>query len=239
MGTVRHVGEGAESPFPRRRRWVAAAVSLLATLAVAALVGAVAAAAAAAVASQPQGAVSDPLALLAVQQAELTASDGAVGDNFGLSVALSGDTALVGAFGRDVAGKSNQGAAWVFVRSGGVWIEQAQLTASDGAAGDVFGISVVLSGDTALVGARGHDVDGKSDQGAAYVFVRSGASWTQQAELIPSDGAAGDWFGGKVALSGETAVVGARYHDVDGKSNQGAAWVFVRSGRRRGPSRQS
>jgi len=232
METMRHLGEGTQSAFPwtsRHRRRVTAAAALLVTLALVAMLGAVAAASTATAIPQSHGAAPDPLALLAIQQAELIASDGAAGDGFGLSVALSGDTALVGAYACDVGGRSNQGAAWVFVRSGGVWTQQAKLIAIDGAEGDLFGISVALSGDTALVGARGRDMEGRSDQGAAYIFVRSGASWTQQAELILSDGAAGDWFGGKLALSGETAVIGARFHDVDGKSNQGAAWVFVRA----------
>ena len=228
METMRRLGEGAESPFPCRRR-VAAAAALLAALALAALLGAASAVPAAA-GAQPYGAAPDPMALLAVQQAELTAGDGAAGDFFGLSVALSGETALVGALLHDVDGKSAQGAAYVFVRTGGAWSQQAELIASDGAAGDWFGVSVALSGETALIGARSRDIDGKSDQGAAYVFVRSGAVWSQQAELIASDGGAVDWFGGKIALSGDTALVGARYHDVDGKSDQGAAYVFVRDG---------
>ncbi len=84
-----------------------------------------------------------------------------------------------------------------------------KLTASDGAAGDYFGSSVALSGDTALVGAAGDDVGVNTDQGSAYVFVRSGTTWTQQAQLTASDGAAYDHFGSSVALSGDTALVGA------------------------------
>ena len=164
------------------------------------------------------------------QQAKLTASDGAAGDWFGSKLALSGDTALLGARYHDVGARSNAGAAYVFVRSAGAWVQQAQLVASDGAADDWFGDSESLDGDTAVVGASGHDVEGRSDQGAAYVFVRSGTTWTQQAKLIASDGAAGDWCGLASSLSGDTALLGARYHDVQGRSDQGAAYVFVRSG---------
>jgi hypothetical protein len=110
------------------------------------------------------------------QQAKLTASDGAASDNFGYSVALSGETALVAANSDDIGSNSNPGSAYVFVRSGSLWGLQAKLTASDGAAFDYFGYSVALSGETALVGAFGDD----SQRGSAYVFVRSGAAWSQQ-----------------------------------------------------------
>ena len=153
------------------------------------------------------------------QQAELTASDGAPGDQFS-AVALSGDgsTALVGAPFKN----SSTGAAYVFVRSGTTWSQQAELTASDAAAGDLFGYSVGLTGDgsTALAGARGKN----SGTGAAYVFLRSGTTWSQQQELTASDAAAGDFFGFSVALSGDgsTALVGAQFKN----SGAGAAYVF-------------
>jgi hypothetical protein len=170
--------------------------------------------------------------LVWTQQAKLTASDGAAFDGFGISVALSGDTALVGAGGVDVGANLDQGAAYVFTRTGTVWTQQAKLTASDGASNDLFGRDggVALDGDTALVGARNDDVGTKADQGSAYVFTRAGAVWTQQAQLIASDGAAGDEFGVNLAVSGDTALVGARRDDVGGKMNQGSAYVFTRAG---------
>ncbi len=161
--------------------------------------------------------VIDPL----VQQAKLVASDGAAGDFFGVSVALSGDgqTALVGAPGATFG----RGAAYVFTRSGTTWTQQAKLVASDGVSGDQFGTSVALSSDgtTALVGAP-------AGQGAAYVFVRSGTTWTQQAKLVGSDTVGGDAFGASVALSGDgnTALVGAQEVGI----RRGAVYVFVRSG---------
>jgi hypothetical protein len=151
------------------------------------------------------------------QQAKLTASDGAPFDDFGISVALSGTTAVVGALGNN-----GRGAAYVFTGSGSTWTQQAKLTASDGAPGDEFGISVALSGTTAIVGAYG----GKSFTGAAYVFTNSGSTWTQQAKLTASDGAANNDFGFSVALSGSTAVVGA----FGNSSGIGAAYMFTRSG---------
>ncbi len=155
------------------------------------------------------------------QQAKLTASDGVASDEFGWSLALSGDTAVVGARLNDTTAK-DAGSAYVFVRTGTAWAEQAKLTASDGAADDHFGYSVALSGDTTLVGAVGHDAKG-SGSGGAYVFVRTGTAWSQQAKLTASDGAAGDQFGSSVALSGDTALVGSIYDD----GNKGSAYVFV------------
>ena len=164
------------------------------------------------------------------QQAKLVAADGAPGDRFGFSVALSGDTALVGAPFDDIAPNASQGSAYVFVRSGTTWTQQAQLVAADGAAGDDFGFSVALGGDTALAGARLDDIGANGNQGSAYVFVRSGTTWTQQAQLVAADGAAGDDFGFSVALGGDTALAGARLDDIGANGNQGSAYVFVRSG---------
>ncbi|EYF01444.1 Hypothetical protein CAP_8277 [Chondromyces apiculatus DSM 436] len=169
--------------------------------------------------------VSAPL--VGVQQGKLVAGDGAPDDQLGVSVALSGDTAVVGAYRDDDSGSAS-GAAYVFVRSGGSWTQQAKLLAAGGAADDYFGISVAISGDTVVVGSYGDDDHGP-ESGSAYVFVRSGGSWTQQAKLLAPDGAALDYFGTSVAVSGDTAVVGA-YLDDDSESGSGSAYVFVRSG---------
>jgi hypothetical protein len=165
-----------------------------------------------------------------VQQAQVTASDGAQQDQLGYSVAISGDTAVVGANGADTAGGTNAGAAYVFTRSGGVWTQQQKLTASDGAQGDFFGFSVAISGDTVIVSAHTKDTAGGSDAGAAYVFTRSGGVWTQQQKLTASDGAQGDLFGFSVAISGDTAIVGAVHHDLGIITDAGAAYVFTRVG---------
>jgi uncharacterized protein (TIGR03437 family) len=152
------------------------------------------------------------------QQAKVTVSGGASGDQFGVSVAVSGATAVIGASGS----ASGQGAAYIFAANGSAWSQQAKLTASDGASGDQFGASVSLSGTTAVVGAMGKS----GGQGAAYVFISSGASWTQQAKLTASDGAGGDQLGFSVAVSGDTVLAGAQ-----GKAQGvGAAYVFARSG---------
>src|SRR5262249_19736154 len=119
-------------------------------------------------------------------QAQLVASDGLTNDRFGWSVALSADgsTALVGAPFPDVGANKDQGSAYVFVRSGVTWSQQAKIVASDGLANDTFGHSVALSADgtTALVGADAADVGANVDQGSAYVFLRAGVSWSQQAK---------------------------------------------------------
>lgn len=162
------------------------------------------------------------------QQAKLIASDGAALDNFGVSVAIFGSTAVVGANVDDVAG-ADQGSAYVFVRSGVVWSEQSKLTASDGVAGDEFGRSVAVYGETAVVGAFGDDLAGP-DQGSAYVFTRAGVTWSEQSKLTASDGAAGDKFGESVSVWNDTVVVGAKFADVAANTDQGAAYVFVRTG---------
>jgi hypothetical protein len=178
----------------------------------------------------PPGSTQALGAMLAVQQANLTAADGGLYDYFGYSVAIAGDTAVVGAYGADVGADTDQGSAYVFVRSGATWSQQAKLTASGSAAFDYFGYSVAIAGDTAVVGAIKNDVGGSDEQGSAYVFVRSGATWSQQAQLTAADGVADDYFGWSVAITGDTAVVGARYDEVGGNDRQGSAYVFVRSG---------
>jgi hypothetical protein len=108
-----------------------------------------------------------------------------------------------------------------------VWTQQSELTATtDGAAGDMFGESVAISGGLAIVGAPNH----ASFEGAAYVWVQSGSTWTPAQELSAKDGAKGDAFGSSVAVNGGIAVVGAPGHSVDGHTAAGAAYVFVQSG---------
>ena len=156
---------------------------------------------------------SDTLALLAAQQAELTAPYATYEGMFGCSVALSGDTALVGA----------NGTAYVFTRSGTTWSQQATLTDPNWSSGDEFGAPVALDGDTALVSSPGQVVDGYYGVGAVYVFTRSNTTWSLQATLADpnwSPGATNHHFGYPLALSGDTALVGAN----------GGPDVFTRSG---------
>jgi len=154
-------------------------------------------------------------------------SDGAADDYFGRSVSISSDTAIVGAHYDDDNG-TDSGSAYVLARSGSDWALQRKLVASDGAANDMFGVSVSASGDTVVVGAPDTDEHG-SNSGSAYVFVRSGAAWTEQQKLIASDAAGIDSFGTSVSVSDDTAIVGA-IGDDDNGSSSGSAYVFVRSG---------
>jgi hypothetical protein len=164
------------------------------------------------------------------QQAKLIPSDAAVLDRFGSSVALFGNTALIGARDDTTTAARGAGSAYVFTRSGVAWSQQAKLTASDAAYNDYFGVSVALFGDTALVGAHYDDTDAAGDGGSAYVFTRSGSEWIQQAKLEADDATSGDHFGISVALSGDTALVGAYQDDVGGYRSSGSAYIFTRSG---------
>lgn len=158
--------------------------------------------------------------------AKLLPSEGEGGDCFGQSVSIDGDYAIVGAVGDDDS-VFGGGAAYVFVRSGTVWTRQAKLTADDGEYEDSFGNCVSISGNYAIVGAWNDDEIGTSS-GSAYVFVRSGTVWTQQAKLVPGDGAAYDYFGNCVSISGDYAIVGSHYDDDNG-AYTGSAYVFARS----------
>jgi hypothetical protein len=166
--------------------------------------------------SSPAKAQSSPW----IQQAELTSSDGEPGDIYAFSVAISGSTAVVGAKYHKVGSNSEQGAAYVYVQNGTTWTQQAELTASDGAAHDQFGTSVAINGGTIVVGAAN-----TAQGGAAYVFVQSGTTWSQQAELTPSDEVPAGFFGSAAGVSGSTIVVGA-----GGNDGANAAYVFVQSG---------
>lgn len=202
----------------------------------------------------------DPVA----QQAYLKASNTEAIDQFGVSVAISGDTVVVGALEESsnatgVNGDQSDnsafqsGAAYVFVRIAGVWSQQAYLKASNTEVRDQFGFALAISGDTVVVGAyledsnatgvNGDQTDNSTEgAGAAYIFVRSGGVWSQQAYLKASntETSIGDNFGVLVAVSGDTVVVGAPNESssatgVDGNQSDnsalaaGAAYVFHRA----------
>ncbi|SEM36680.1 FG-GAP repeat-containing protein [Stigmatella aurantiaca] len=160
-------------------------------------------------------------------QQKLTAEDGAPGDLFGYAVAVHGNTAVVGAPLDDDSG-TDSGSAYVFVRSGTVWTQQQKLTSPGTAAGDVFGHAVTVYGESAAIGAP-HDGTAGSRSGAAYVFTRSGASWTQQQKLTAPDAAAEVRFGFSLSLNGTAVLIGAPYDSGNG-GGSGAAYVFARSG---------
>ncbi|WP_437485633.1 cadherin-like beta sandwich domain-containing protein [Sorangium sp. So ce1014] len=198
-----------------------------------------------------------------VQQAYLKPTTADVNDNFGYSLSLSGDTLAVSAQGEDSNARGmdgnqannsqpNAGAVYIFSRSGTVWAQEAYIKASNTEAQDQFGYAVALEGDTLVVGAPtedsnatgvngGQTSNGASQAGAAYVFTRSGTTWTQQAYLKASNTGGGDAFGASVTLSGDTLAVGATGEasaatGVNGAqadnaaSGSGAVYVFTRSG---------
>ena len=160
--------------------------------------------------------------------AKLLASDGAAGDNFGLSVSVYNNTAVIGAYRDDDNGRES-GSAYVFEKnSTGHWTQKEKLLASDGAAYDFFGDSVSVYNNTAIIGADADDDNG-SNSGSAYVFVKNSTGhWTQKEKLLASDGAAYDFFGDSVSVYNNTAVIGADGDDDKG-SNSGSAYVFVKN----------
>ncbi len=164
-----------------------------------------------------------------VEQQKFTPRDAEAGDIFGSSVSIDGDYAIIGSLWDDDKG-SRSGSAYIYRRSKRVWKEEAKLVASDGARGSEFGFSVHISGNYAIVGANSHN----SGAGAAYVFVRNGETWTEEAKLTASDGKAKDNFGISVSINATTgnvaALVGSYRHDGKG-NNSGAVYSFLRKGK--------
>ncbi len=152
------------------------------------------------------------------EQAILTAPDGAVGDQFGISVALHEDTALIGAY----YANNGMGAVYVFTRTGATWTFQQKLTPTDGETSGYFGVSVSLFGDTALIGA----FTWGGGMGGAYVFTRTGTTWTGQQRLFSPTPVSPEWFGISVSLFENTALIGAVGH----WTTNGSAYVFSRAG---------
>ncbi len=160
------------------------------------------------------------------QQEKLTASDGTIQDFFGTAVAVNGDTTVVGAPSND-GGGSGVGAVYAFVWSGTAWSEERLVVSDTWRGNKSFGGSVAVDGDTVVGGAPGDDEGGVA-AGAAYVFTRSGSTWSQQ-KLMASEAAERRSFGGVVAVSGDTIVVGAA-HDDEWGTDSGSAYVFSRNG---------
>lgn len=200
------------SPFTR----LALALALLTSLVAPTMLGAI---------DAPPVAVDDP-GLLALQT-KIKASDGNDDDIFGAAVGIDGDTLIVGAPNDDVV-DWDSGSAYIFTKSAGAWVQQQKLVPADAADGDAFGYSVAVSGDTAVIGACYDDTAG-SDAGAVYVFTRSGATWTEQAELHADDAMASDRFGSDVAIVGDTIAVSAPADD-DMGDQSGSVYFFQGSG---------
>jgi hypothetical protein len=164
----------------------------------------------------PAGVLASPALPFSGLPSQLNAPDGVGGDDFGWATAVSGQTAVLGAYGHD----AGAGAAYVF--TGAPWTQQAELQASDRRPGDRLGEAVAVSGTTAAIGAPGS----KDGTGAVYVFGYSGGAWAQEAELTAPDGQQGDSFGQALVLSGTTLIIGAPGR----QSSAGTAYVFTGSG---------
>ena len=166
---------------------------------------------------------------------KILASDGAAGDEFGWSVAIDGDYAIVGAYGDNSTTDNFAGAAYIFHRTGtNTWDSGTKISPSGGAAGDdVFGKSVAIDGDYAIVGAPERDITSiGSDAGAAYIFRRTGTNtWDSGYQIVASNGAASDQFGYSVSISGDYAIVGSPWDTIQSLgANAGSAYIFRRTG---------
>lgn len=167
-----------------------------------------------------------------IETGKLLPDEKGAGARFGVSIAISGDSLLVGAprYSTERGGlaREQSGAVFVFVRqANGQWHQQAKMIADDRYGYDRFGNSVALDGDTAVIGAY-HDNDQGDDSGSVYVFARQGEQWNQQAKLLSVDGEKGDWFGYSVALFGDTLAV-ASLGDHDKGISAGAVHLFSKS----------
>jgi hypothetical protein len=161
------------------------------------------------------------------ENAKLVASDGDCRKHFGCSVSMNNDYVIVGSYGDEDNGQDS-GSAYIFKRNGTTWTQQAKILPSDGAEEDLFGYSVSLDNDTAIIGAHQDDDNGQNS-GSAYIFKRNGTTWTQQAKILPSDGALNDYFGYSVSLDSDTAIIGA-HQDNDNGQNSGSAYIFKHNG---------
>ena len=166
------------------------------------------------------------------EEAILTASDKAANDQFGIAVAIdnTGTRVVVGSYFGDPGGISNAGKVYIYSRTGTTWVEEAILSASDKASGDVFGYSVSINatGDRVTVGSPNNDPDNLISAGKAYLFTRTNTTWAQEAILTASDKAAGDTFGISIAVSysGSLIAIGAKAGDPGGIVDAGKVYVF-------------
>ena len=164
-----------------------------------------------------------------VERENLTASDGAAGDEFGSRIAISGTLAVLTSSRDNNENGLNSGSAYVLELSPeGAWVEKTKLLATDGDENDRFGTSVAIDQGTVVVGAHQDDQNGPSS-GSAYVFRRVSADrWVQEAKLLPLDGQANDFFGQWVDISGARIIVGARGDELRGNPGPGSAYIFRR-----------
>ena len=159
-------------------------------------------------------------------QAKIVPNDLAGSDAFGEAVAIDENTLAVGAPGHTHSGVRFAGAVYIYVREGDKWEQQAKLTPDDPGKSAQFGSCISLSFNTVVVGAPLHDTERGKDAGAAYIFVRNGGRWRQQARLTSGDAKAGDRFGTGVGTTGRSAIIGAPFRP-EGAPGSGAAYSFI------------
>ena len=159
-------------------------------------------------------------------QAKIVPDDLVGSDAFGEAVSLDENTLAVGAPAHSHSGVRFAGAVYIFVREGNKWEQQAKLITDDPGKAAKFGSSVSLTFNTLVVGAPLHDTERGKDAGAAYIFVRNGGRWKQQARLISKDTEAADRFGTGVATTGRSAIIGAPFRP-EGAPGSGAAYSFI------------
>ena len=154
---------------------------------------------------------------------KLLANDGVASDRFGYSVSISGNYAIIGS----INSNNNQGVAYIFFRDNGTWVQQSKLVI---AGSERIAESVSISGDYAIISDPASTVGSNGSQGCAWIYTRTGTSWTQQAQLISNTGEAGDYFGSAVSICGDYAVVGSPNEDFSSTAMVGYTYVFVRNG---------
>jgi FG-GAP repeat len=161
---------------------------------------------------------------------KITDATGAASDQFGWSVSISGNYAIVGAKGDDGAAGADQGSASIYQWNGSNWVLMQKLTDATGAANDNFGWSASISGNYAIVGAYSDDGAAGADQGSASIYNYNGSSWSLMQKLTDATGAASDLFGNSVSISGNYAIVGAYADDGAAGADQGSASIYLRVG---------
>jgi len=165
-------------------------------------------------------------ALAALERQKISSDDGATDDQFGWSVAVEGDIALVGAPNTRIGTNEGQGSVYVFTKMHGPWVQTQKLTADDGKTADAFGLSVAIAGTTAIVGSPNNE----TFRGAAYVFQLAAGTWVQSQKLVASDGTDFNQFGWSVALQNQAALIGATSATVGSNGSQGAVYAFTETG---------
>jgi hypothetical protein len=157
-------------------------------------------------------------------------ANGETGDRFGNSVSISGNYAIVGADQDDVGANTNQGSVSIYQFNGTNWVLMQKITDPSGSSFDNFGISVSISGNYAIIGASNDDFGVNADQGSVSIYQLTGGSWVLMQKITDATGAASDFFGNSVCISGNYVIVGAYADDIGVNLNQGSASIYQLTG---------